>query len=105
MRGILQLPWRRSCAWLGRSVPRHPRWPSPGSAAGRASSFPPWGRALAQLKDNMDALDHTMSEELLARLDEVSSIGLGFPHEFTRNDFTRDIMFGETQDLIDDHRA
>ena len=62
-------------------------------------------RTLAQLKDNMNALDHALSEELVTRLDEVSRIELGFPHEFTRDDFTRDIMFGGTQDLIDNHRS
>lgn len=38
-------------------------------------------RTLAQLNDRLLALDITLSDEQVARLDEVSSISLGTPHE------------------------
>src|SRR5262249_46066037 len=38
-------------------------------------------RTLAQLEDNLKALDITFSPEQVARLEEVSRIELGFPHE------------------------
>ena len=38
-------------------------------------------RTLAQLEDNLGALEVEISTEQLARLDEVSRVPLGFPHE------------------------
>jgi len=62
-------------------------------------------RNLEQLSDNLAALDVTLDEEHLARLDEVSRIEPGFPHEFLASDPIRDIVFGGTWDQIDNHRA
>ena len=39
-------------------------------------------RTFAQLQDNLGALDVTFSADQIARLDAVSRIDLGFPHEF-----------------------
>ena len=39
-------------------------------------------RTLAQLKDNLGALDIRFSEDQISRLNAVSRIDLGFPHEF-----------------------
>ena len=54
-----------------------------------------------QLKDNLGAIEWTLSEEQLNRLDEVSKIDLGFPHGFL--DGNRNV-FGATFDKIDNHR-
>jgi aryl-alcohol dehydrogenase-like predicted oxidoreductase len=59
---------------------------------------------LRQLADNLGALDVTLGEAQLARLDQVSRIDLGFPHDFLGEDFIRDLIYGQTQDLIDVHR-
>lgn len=60
-------------------------------------------RTLAQLKDNVGALDYALSPGQMEKLDEASAIELGFPHEFLSQEFTRDILFGGTQSLIDNH--
>lgn len=61
-------------------------------------------RSLAQLEDNLGTLDVRLSEEQLARLEEVSRFEPGFPHDFLASDPIRDLVFGGTRDRIDDHR-
>jgi aryl-alcohol dehydrogenase-like predicted oxidoreductase len=51
-------------------------------------------RTLAQLEDNLGALDTLFSEEQRARLDATTAIEPGFPHEFLGRPMTRAIMFG-----------
>lgn len=58
----------------------------------------------AQLGDNLDALQVTLSPEHLARLDAASRIDLGFPHEFLTSDNILDLVFGGTYGQIDNHR-
>ncbi len=58
-------------------------------------------RTEAQLKDNLAILDWSLSAEQLQRLDEVSRIDLGFPHGFLDGN---EYVFGNTFDLIDNHR-
>jgi aryl-alcohol dehydrogenase-like predicted oxidoreductase len=62
-------------------------------------------RNLAQLQDNLGCLEVTLSQEQLARLDEVSWTEPGFPHDFLDSDPIRDHVFGGTYGLIDNHRA
>ncbi len=62
-------------------------------------------RNTAQLEDNLGALEVTLSREQLAELDEASKIELGFPHDFLGSEQIRDIVYGGTQGLIDNHRA
>jgi aryl-alcohol dehydrogenase-like predicted oxidoreductase len=62
-------------------------------------------RNLDQLEDNLGALEVTLDEDQLARLDEVSRIDPGFPHDFLAQDYIRDLMTGGTFDRIDNHRA
>ena len=57
-----------------------------------------------QLKDNLKCLDCKLTNEQLKRLDEISKIELGFPHDFLNGDIIRDIIFGGTYSLIDNHR-
>ncbi|UCE03064.1 MAG: aldo/keto reductase [Candidatus Latescibacterota bacterium] len=61
-------------------------------------------RNLAQLQDNLGALDVTLDDAQMHRLDEVSAIDLGFPHNFLAQDAIRDIVYGGTYDSIE-HRA
>ena len=58
-------------------------------------------RTLAQLRDNLGALELTLTEAELERLDAVSNIELGFPYDFTASR----LVYGETLPLIDDHRG
>jgi aryl-alcohol dehydrogenase-like predicted oxidoreductase len=51
-------------------------------------------RTLAQLEDNLAAMAIVLSEEEYRRLDEASTINLGFPHEFLAREMTRAIMTG-----------
>jgi hypothetical protein len=44
------------------------------------------------------------TDEHLARLDAVSHIDLGFPHDFLASDEIRNIVFGGTYSQIDNHR-
>ena len=56
----------------------------------------------AQMTDNLGSLDVALSAEHLGRLDEVSRVDLGFPLAFL--DQVRQIVYGNTFPLIDDHR-
>jgi aryl-alcohol dehydrogenase-like predicted oxidoreductase len=58
-------------------------------------------RTREQIEDNIGALDIELSEGELARLDEASRIELGFPHDFGG----ARLAYGETFELIDDHRG
>ena len=62
-------------------------------------------RRMSQLEDNLGCLEVTLSSEHLARLDEISRIELGFPHEFYENDLIKDMVFAGTRDRVDAHRA
>src|SRR5215204_4960935 len=67
----------------------------------RATIVPILGaRTREQLEDNLAALRLQLSSDELARLNAVSRIELGFPHDF---DADR-LAYGDTRELIDDHR-
>lgn len=61
-------------------------------------------RSLAQIKDNLGALDVTLGEKQMDRLDKVSAVDLGFPHNFLAQDNIREIVYGGTYGEIDNHR-
>ncbi len=61
-------------------------------------------RTVKQLEDNLGALEFELSADHLARLDRVSRIELGFPHDFVRSDGIRDLVFGGTLPQLDVHR-
>ena len=54
-------------------------------------------RTLKQLEDNLGALEVSLSEEQMARLDAVSAIELGFPHDMLRRQMTQDAITGGTR--------
>jgi aryl-alcohol dehydrogenase-like predicted oxidoreductase len=58
-------------------------------------------RRLEQLQDNLAVLEWELSAQQRKRLDEVSAIDLGFPHNFLEGNR---FIFGATFDKIDDHR-
>ena len=62
-------------------------------------------RRMAQLEDNLACVEVSLTPEQLARLDEVSRIPLGFPHEFQTSAFVSNLVFAGKRELIDDHRA
>ncbi len=62
-------------------------------------------RSEAQVRDNLGALEVELSDDATARLSELSGFRPGFPREFLESDHVRELIFGETFDLIDDHRA
>lgn len=51
-------------------------------------------RTLAQLEDNLGALEVTFSDEQRGRLEAASAIELGFPHDFLNRPLTRNVMLG-----------
>jgi len=56
-----------------------------------------------QLKDNLECLNFTLNEEQMNQLNEASKIDMGFPHEFLTSETIADIVYGGTQDKIDNH--
>ncbi|MEU4895170.1 aldo/keto reductase [Streptomyces sp. NPDC044780] len=52
-------------------------------------------RTPAQLEDNLGALEVDFTAAQLARLDEVSAIGLGFPHDMLASDHIRNVTAGD----------
>jgi diketogulonate reductase-like aldo/keto reductase len=61
-------------------------------------------RTVEQLKDNIGALDVELSDEHLQRLDAVSAIDLGFPHEFTTRESIRELVQSSKFRDIINHR-
>ncbi len=58
-------------------------------------------RTQEQLQDNLGALDVRLSDEQLRRLDEVSAVPLGFPHELAASPENRTRVAGGAPDLTD----
>ena len=59
---------------------------------------------LAQINDNLACMEFVLSDDHIRRLDEVSKIELGFPHDFLSTDAIRNIIYGGTYSSIYDHR-
>jgi aryl-alcohol dehydrogenase-like predicted oxidoreductase len=62
------------------------------------------GRNLSQLEENLGAVNVQLDGDHLKRLDEVSRIDFGFPHNFLGQDSIRDFVYGGTYDMIHNHR-
>jgi aryl-alcohol dehydrogenase-like predicted oxidoreductase len=58
-------------------------------------------RRAEQLQENLDCLNFDLSAEQLARLDKVSAVEKGFPHDFLAQPDIRDLVYGGTYDQID----
>lgn len=61
-------------------------------------------RTLNQLKDNMGSLDVTISAEQMQQLDEVSSIDLGFPHDFVTRPGAQKMIYGGMVNQIEGNK-
>jgi aryl-alcohol dehydrogenase-like predicted oxidoreductase len=57
-------------------------------------------RKLTQLEDNIKSLEVTLSPEQLQRLNQVSAISMGFPHDFLAMDMVKTFTFGGMRDRI-----
>jgi len=57
-------------------------------------------RNASQLLENLACLDVTMSAGQIKRIDDISAISLGFPHDFLAGDNIKNLMFGGTQHQI-----
>jgi aryl-alcohol dehydrogenase-like predicted oxidoreductase len=57
-------------------------------------------RKMAQLHDNLAAVDVKLNSDQLGILDQVSAIPLGFPHEFYTLEMVRGFVYGGLRDKI-----
>jgi aryl-alcohol dehydrogenase-like predicted oxidoreductase len=57
-------------------------------------------RRVEQLEQNMAATEVQLDEQQLARLDNISAVDLGFPHEFLARDNVRKMLLGEDKDQL-----
>lgn len=62
-------------------------------------------RTVEQLKDNLGSLEFSLTDAQMKRLDEVSKIELGFPHDFLEAPYVRELVYAGTYEQIDNHRA
>ena len=62
-------------------------------------------RSEAQLRENLGALEVELSTEQHDRLATAREFRLGFPRDFLESKDVRELIFGDTFDLIDDPRA
>ncbi|MDI5986483.1 aldo/keto reductase [Halomonas sp. M4R5S39] len=51
-------------------------------------------RRVAQIEDNLGALEFSLDDQQLTRLNEISEVDLGFPHDFITGEFVNDIITG-----------
>lgn len=58
----------------------------------------------AQIVDNLACLNFTLGAAHLQRLDEISRIELGFPHDFLASAEVQQLVYGGTRPQIDTHR-
>jgi aryl-alcohol dehydrogenase-like predicted oxidoreductase len=68
----------------------------------RALIIPVLGaRTADQIKDNLGCLEFTLPDDQLQRLDRVSRMEFGFPHDFLASDMTKSLVHGGMLDQID----
>jgi aryl-alcohol dehydrogenase-like predicted oxidoreductase len=59
----------------------------------------------SQLADNLASVDVVLDADAVARLDEVSAVSLGFPHDFVRETPIIRNIYGDHWPAIDDRRS
>jgi aryl-alcohol dehydrogenase-like predicted oxidoreductase len=62
-------------------------------------------RSVEQMRENLAVLELELSAEQAERLEAAGGFSVGFPRDFLESDHVRGLIFGDTFDLIDDHRA
>ncbi|MDJ0992517.1 MAG: aldo/keto reductase [Dinoroseobacter sp.] len=60
-------------------------------------------RSVSQLEDNLAILDHYLPADAVAKLDTLSALPTGFPHDFLAG--VRSVVYGDLADRIHNHRA
>ncbi len=60
-------------------------------------------RSVAQLTENMDCINVTLSEEQMQRLNAISAITMGFPHDFAAG--VLETSYGDQVEKLRPHRA
>lgn len=58
-------------------------------------------RKIEQFEDNLKCLNVQIAPEQSAKLDEISAIELGFPHDFVQGDFVQSRVLGGKTELLD----
>ena len=58
-------------------------------------------RKLSQLQENLACVDFELTPEQMQRLNQVSAIELGFPHDFLNSSMVQDFAFGGAMAKID----
>ena len=62
-------------------------------------------RTESQLRENLGALELDLPDEAVERLSAATGFDLGFPRSFLESEHVRGLIFGDTFEVIDDHRA
>lgn len=60
-------------------------------------------RTADQIKENVTCLQYPLNNEQMTRLENVSQIELGFPHDFLAQSGIRYVVYGNTYSKIDNH--
>jgi aryl-alcohol dehydrogenase-like predicted oxidoreductase len=61
-------------------------------------------RRAEQLVESLGCVSISLSDEMMERLNQISKIELGFPHDFLASEGVRDNTYGGTFDQIQNHR-
>ncbi len=61
-------------------------------------------RTATHVQDNLDSLKYTLTAEQISRLNAVSAIELGFPHDFLAGEGVKNVLTGGLYDKIENHR-
>lgn len=62
-------------------------------------------RSEKQMRDNLGALEFTLTDEQVQRLNDATDFKIDFPLSFLTNDHVRGLIFGDTFARIDNHRT
>ncbi len=61
-------------------------------------------RTTAQITDSLNCLHQLLPTEEIQRLDQISAIEMGFPHDFLSKKDVQELVYGGCFSLIDNHR-
>ena len=59
---------------------------------------------LVQINDNLACMEFVLTDDHIERLNEISKIELGFPHNFLSSDTITNIIYGGIYSSIYNHR-
>jgi aryl-alcohol dehydrogenase-like predicted oxidoreductase len=58
-------------------------------------------RTVEQVKQNLACLEFTLDADQVERLNKISQVELGFPHDFLNSEVPRSFLYGGMEDKID----